>query len=558
MGVVNGNLFQAATKERFAGLALQELYSIVRFDLMDYIFDGDTFKITDDTVRGDLMLNNKVYDIDLSGLSDEDIMTKLNHIFEKFPSVVFHSKIVGREISPDEYSEKTDETSEDAISDFGGEENSVAGAEDSSNETDSDTPKLDITELDVDKLEVAEFNKDLVEDLDIQDFQGTEDEDTQYIVDDTTVFADNNTAFVEDTDESGSVVELISKTVEEELTNTNKVYGFAISDLDQVMWDEGFHITKLLYISGDYQTYKIIGDNAKEQIISIFNAISMLSNNIPIAISEISKFNFSSVSKLVSNDSENDDSAIKIPYTNQYLKCLDVKYVVGLFQQVCTLSGVDSTSVFMYLEAEDDNNTYANNIVDISDWNLDESSKLDVTSDVEETVNCIISGTIQDQVFMNDATYQAIKNLVKECIAIRTHLLKHQIMVDDIQNEAKYLFTEILANADIPIEQVVSMVGTLPISGKQLISTEARDIHGERTVLQLNGDNYYIAKLEPWELLIALIRLQTLSMDDKAISVRVILNKTTLDFYSQSFYTTDPNTDAAIRSLTSYILTRLK
>ena len=95
VGVVGTKMFQTQELEKFVGLSLQELYDIVDFNLLPIIFDGNVFRLKQPAFRGDLALNSNLYDIDLSGLTEEEVLTKLNGIFSNFKDVIFLSKTIG-------------------------------------------------------------------------------------------------------------------------------------------------------------------------------------------------------------------------------------------------------------------------------------------------------------------------------------------------------------------------------------------------------------------------------------------------------------------------------
>lgn len=114
VGVVEGSLYQAQTIEKFIGLSLQELYKNVTFELMQYLFDGDVFNISDSPVRNDFLIGNKMYDIDLSGLTEEDAIYRLKTLFSKFPNVVFRYKIIGSNPIITEEAEPVDEANTQA------------------------------------------------------------------------------------------------------------------------------------------------------------------------------------------------------------------------------------------------------------------------------------------------------------------------------------------------------------------------------------------------------------------------------------------------------------
>ena len=95
VGVVNSKLFQIADIRKFVGTCIQELYSVVNFNLMTYLFDGDIFKLSQPAIRKDLMIGTKSYDLDFKGLSEDEVLNKLNTFFDKFDTVVFKCKTIG-------------------------------------------------------------------------------------------------------------------------------------------------------------------------------------------------------------------------------------------------------------------------------------------------------------------------------------------------------------------------------------------------------------------------------------------------------------------------------
>lgn len=95
VGVVNSKLFQISELTKFVGTCLQELYLAVSFELMHLLFDGDIFKIIQPAVRTDLLINTKAYDIDISELSEEEVLSRLKTLFSKFDNVVFMCKAIG-------------------------------------------------------------------------------------------------------------------------------------------------------------------------------------------------------------------------------------------------------------------------------------------------------------------------------------------------------------------------------------------------------------------------------------------------------------------------------
>ena len=103
VGVINSKLYQEIKLEKFVGVSIQELYNIVDFDLMSMLFDGDIFSLAQQSVREDVMINGRYYDIDIEGITEEEILSRLRVLFEKFKDrVVFLCKAIGSKRENDE------------------------------------------------------------------------------------------------------------------------------------------------------------------------------------------------------------------------------------------------------------------------------------------------------------------------------------------------------------------------------------------------------------------------------------------------------------------------
>lgn len=96
VAVINAKIFQEKNINKFTGMCIEELYNAVRYKLMPILFDGDTFKLVQPSDRRDLAINSKYYDIDLGGLTEDEVLEKISTLFERFKEVVFMYKTIGK------------------------------------------------------------------------------------------------------------------------------------------------------------------------------------------------------------------------------------------------------------------------------------------------------------------------------------------------------------------------------------------------------------------------------------------------------------------------------
>ena len=126
------------------------------------------------------------------------------------------------------------------------------------------------------------------------------------------------------------------------------------------------------------------------------------------------------------------------------------------------------------------------------------------------------------------------------------------------EDDVAYIVTEILANSESPLEDVLSKVGNIIGEQHKFISMNSEDVGPDYITAHLNGDDYYIANTEEWKLLYSLIQLHGLCTGNNSISIRVILDKKLYDFYNTNFVEFDPVKMAAVKSFIIYASDRLK
>ena len=561
VGVVNGNLFQAQTLEKFIGLALQELYSCVSFELMPFLFDGDIFKLSDRATRKDMIIGNRVFDIDLSNITEEDSMLRLKTLFGKFPSIIFFEKSIGTITTNEEsYSDAEDNfnnNSED-LEDVGNSENEAF--EEFPNSTDENFDnQCENSEVIIDEENSVDFG-----DSDNSEITGNLDNDGSESIEipDFTSGEDNNTNEAGFNEDSGDYK---SEDLAEDLEEPKVKEGclsFAIADLGNVLWSDECHLEEPMYIMNSSDVLKLRNDCFRDQIQSIIYSLLLFSPNYTEAVNNMRRIDFKSISnKIVEHPSE---TSIRIPYTKYLIEADNIGMVLPIISKICEVAMVDTTVTnIVFSGSTKVPGIFADYFINVDEFNfetVDEANFYEENSEYEagtsdRDLHCIISASIINAVVMNKEQIDVQSNIIKKCIAIRTNYITHQMTNED---DVAYIVTEILANSESPLEDVLSKVGNIIGEQHKFISMNSEDVGPDYITAHLNGDDYYIANTEEWKLLYSLIQLHGLCTGNNSISIRVILDKKLYDFYNTNFVEFDPVKMAAVKSFIIYASDRLK
>lgn len=105
-GVLDSILFQTPSLNAFVGRCLQTLYDKYTIKVSSVIFDMGYYRVIDGGPRRDMIINNKPYDLDFTGLTEEEVLKRLVTIFNDFKDTVFVYKVVGQYSGPDKLDNK--------------------------------------------------------------------------------------------------------------------------------------------------------------------------------------------------------------------------------------------------------------------------------------------------------------------------------------------------------------------------------------------------------------------------------------------------------------------
>lgn len=165
VAVINTELMQYEQLNTFVGRTLQKLYEIKSIEASQFIFNGDVFKLVQPSVRNDLIMNTKTYDIDISDIPEDEVLNKLRIVFSHFNDLVFECKKIGtiKQVEEDNLDD-VEIQSEDVVDD------TLEVSDDADFESEDFDDSVDETAVEID-----EDNSDL-EDMQITDSDEQSDE----------------------------------------------------------------------------------------------------------------------------------------------------------------------------------------------------------------------------------------------------------------------------------------------------------------------------------------------------------------------------------------------
>lgn len=363
VGVINSRLFQIHELPKFVGTCIQELYSHVSFELMRILFDGDIFKMVYPAKRGDLMINSKSYDIDLEGISEVEILSKLKVVFSKYPKVVFLYKTIGS-IDAKSYYKSEDYQSLD------------------------DADKLSVLERSRNRLAVSEPDEVL---------------DTSIIPDDSVQLLGLPLSEVNDIIWNEDAVQVISLAILSDATGS--MYRVHNHTLEEVVQD-GMYALMAFYPSviDAYNVIHSIDLTAASEWIAVE------------PVNNVTETGETIVEGLVS---------IPILDTGYYANIQSHLQAASIIVGVATLIGLDINQVYAYFNAVyDDQGPYADRFIDKVSYDINKTYNYKEAQQIKDGLHVVIKGDMLNSIQVLPGVHQMEEELFLDAIAIRNSSIK--------------------------------------------------------------------------------------------------------------------------------------
>lgn len=478
VGVVDTKLFQINDLPRFVGTCLQELYSVVSFDLMHLLFDGDIFKVIQPAVRGDLMINTKTYDINVDGLTENEVISKLKMLFSKFPHVVFMCKAIGTYRAPEVPNEYQD---------------------------------LDSLELDT-NVDTSIGSKGAEIEVNVS----PEDDDTEI--------------------DFGAPVN--KSTPSEIIPQDNIQYiALALCDVTSVLWLENSPIINLEAIGDEYRVLKVNSDQLRFTFNTGLLSLLSMADSALNAVDTLRTTDLTSISALISQGSVGDNS-IQILDTNYYVNIDSEQQCISLLIQISEHLGIDGTRVYMYFNAEyDESSEFIDNFV--SRESIDTTARINYEElePCADRLHCILSGSGIEKIQSVPGVFNIEKEVINNIVAIRNRYMTSALRSNkDIAKTIMEMFKDV---EESDIEFIIDYVNTSVPSFSSVILSEEDEHSDKAQEMTIGNKTYYLEELPGYIATLMMYYLHCRITGENVVDIRIELDSTKYMAYKNGVNTSD-------------------
>ncbi len=507
VGVVESKLFQVMELNKFVGICLQELFGVVEYDLMPILFDGDMFRIIQPAVRKDLMISTNSYDLDLSDLSELEVIGKLKKIFNSFPKVVFMCKTIGTlpenaEVGLGAATVEHIEQPEEVISTF-------------------DNEGFDSIPLD-DNVQSDGFDVGGYSDLEAQGFDTPEEFSMQ---EPTLVNTDDiqNMQNMQNMQFDNVQMEELNQQYEQQ--PEIKLLGFTLTDISKVLPELSDTIINLEAMGNPQYCFRIRNETfyyiLNEGIIAMLAMMPKASD----IIQSIKHTNLQEISPLISPDSS-DENSIRILNTNFFAMVNSVPDCISIILSIANMIGINQDETYIYFSSEyNEQSQFVNNYIDLNQINLDRYINYDEITECKDTIHCLITGQNLDLIDEIPGVYEICSNLVTQVMAVRTPYRLNKTIKNwaDMAETLKNILEASVANS--PEEIIKELMETIP-SEVPIFVTDKDDAQAGAEIMEVNGTTYYLNPLPGYESALILFRANKSGQSNDDIDLRLCLNST--------------------------------
>lgn len=520
VGAVNSKLFQSREIGRFAGICLEELYSLVDSRLLQELYDGTKFKWINPPTQVDFTINNKDYQFDMSRDDDDSLMKKITNLFNYFANsseldgvaIAFEYKVIGQRTS--------DLSSEDShIADEG-----VSGDKDISKETVSEAA---IEEVTVDEEEAVEVREKT-----------------------STVQVQEVTPI------SSKAIEIEEVNLPGTSSTSNKLMSVPLNELGKIVWNPKFTLISIDYIGKGTNILKIKADQdctICRLAAKSIDALLGLSSNFDEAITLLNQVDLSSISNFITRIEANNRTYPRISFSKFVLNPIDaIGKVVPILTGICEIINENPGDFSIYITATQNvNDSETSSILDEYECGR-EATVADTVyytpSNNDEIVDAVISGSITDSVMITRNSLEVHKQIFAEASAIKAAEIGANI--SNFEGKKKALH-KLLSGVNSPVDSKI--VGYVLGESYCVLSTIESEVGEEHYSLDVNGTTYYISIMSEWQFIYAIMKVYTVLYKNKKVGIKCKVNKSALLYYLNQFNTGEPSLRIAVRSVAEYI-----
>ena len=523
VGVVNSKLFQIGELPRFIGTCLQELYSAVSFKLMPLLFDGDVFKTVQPAVRNDMMINTKSYDIDITGYTEEELLTKLKVLFSQFSDVVFMCKTIGTIREQPTVIEKQYQSLDTQTNSFDNQGFDNQGF---------DNQGFDNQGFDNQGFDNQGFDNQ-IEAVDTQEFEA-DNFDTQMH------------DFEENTfDSIPSIDDVEANGVEEEpsVIQNDAVLALALCDIGAVLWDDRSIIKSIKAMANNSSMLKINSNTWDNITAECLSALVALSDNPLETLDRIRITDLSMVSNIIKPLDSCEGNFVQVFDTNYGIEECQNKQIISTIIGIANEIGIPDSSIYMYFNA-----TYIND--ESLQQNYVQQFELENTLDnayyeqSTDTMHCLLSGNALDSINDIKGVSDIERRMFKNVVAIRTlsaqatPLLKMTIKTNE--DVVTALTTIIESSPDKGAEQIIEKINEKVKHKTPVINRDSKNVSVDAASMTVGNREYFVDTL-PGDVLVQMFMCANYeATGENMIDLRVEIDSSLYNALSLGNITSDP------------------
>lgn len=554
--VIGEEVQQYETLTKFVGVMLQKLFDLKGLEASTYIFDGDLFKISSKPVRNDVVINGKVYDIDLTGLSEDTVLNKVRILYSRFSDIPFACKKIGSlEVTREQdsmsngYSGENDnmetyEAYEDNGTDF---ESGFAG----------------------DSFDGADFQSGFEDGYESSgDFEGFDEGSEDEYIDDGTYGAaetegEDNLYYVTTLDRAVEDVEYLES---QGVTLTQIRYIGSEVNSYQACWDDPVTPEELEQVGLDG-----IGMMAKGSNAIVAAAIDVCGTDVVTRYQEIN-FNESQFNGyFVSTQEDPEAISLELMFGDQWAVVDEPETmgeIIQILQNIATKLEVDQSKIWLYLDGfggeENTELSQTYGILESEIRRIDSPMYEPIEGETPEHKLGVIQGTSWINLMTSFVGVDQHNQMIERICAVKTETFG--ALVHDSSDMAKVfqkMIAEAVESGQFTLED---LQGALPgsVGGAELLIIEAQnDIDIDERHVKVAPEGYFEFEVDGLKCWLCdthstvyinnLIWLNYTIYGNNKVAIKVAIDTKATDYYANEFTATDTYLDISVKEVAHYL-----
>ena len=499
VAVIDDNLFQERNIKRFIGICIEELYKTAAVSLMPMLYDSNNFRIRE--VRNgencDFTLGVKRYALDISEDTEDSLMQKAVSMYKAYPDRIFYCKKIG----------------------------TVKVQFDDMYHSDKAVNNDDSMQLESDHT-------------DTEDIVNNEQE-----VSETNVEQDQNS--------DGNAID-----------TSGMIDGYAyfgIRGTEQLLSYQYAQCVSIaaIYTATNNRYYTVDDQSLASQIISQVQALiaACQSNMLEAGLKNYKALG--TIDGLLEQMTMSNKGLPKMPMTKTVISNVNsMEDVVKVLTAVADAFGYDEQLVqvmykIKYVEGDENIQGCLGSIDDIVEDNI-----IDYPGDSDGNFfEKRIDGGITDNTILSRNSLEIQSKIFRGLTKVINEDINSEIVQDDqFADVVQQMMRHGLANRrKIDLRMFGQIVGT----DKMAVSTNKDDVLDKYVTVRAGNQVYYVSRPEPVLLIYELIRMQTALYGNKQITFCVNISEDAFKFYKDEFRTNQPQLDMLVKTIVSYVETRM-